>query len=304
MKAIFFMILLLALFSTYAFSDMGAIVPDENIDLTEPAQRAIIAHDGFEEILILSTDFDTSKSTKIVRFIPFPSEAKISQPEVNPFSNLKNIIEKYDLVYLKFYKGGTEEEGIEVIGEQILGPHKIIQVKVSDFFSFSDWVRKLFKEEGIDKEGFTQKEEEIVTYYLQRGINYFVFDIIDLGDGINPILPLVYRFKTRYFYYPLVTSSLFPGEGTIELFVISKRGAQLEKLTRFPMPHPWKRSNTAVITWEDMTTLSPEIAHLMGAHAIIEAFKYKGSFNIKNDIWFKIPIYEVKPYNPIKEKKR
>ncbi len=304
MKIIFLTILMLTLFSTYAFSDMGAIVPDENIDLTEPAQRAIIAHDGFEEVLILSTDFDTSTSTKIVRFIPFPSEAKISQPDTNPFSNLKKIIEEYGLVYLKFYKGGTGEEGIEVIGEQILGPHKIIQVKVNDFYDFSDWVKKLFKEESIDKEGFTQKEEEIVRYYLQKGISYFVFDIVNLKDGTNPILPLVYRFNTRHFYYPLVTSSLFPGDGTIELFVISKRGSQLEKLARFPMPHPWKRSNTAVITWEDMETLSPEIAHLMGAHAIIEAFKYRGSFDIKNDIWFEIPIYEVKPYNPIKEKKR
>ncbi len=305
MRIFILVIVFLTLFTGTAFSDMGAIVPDETVDLTEPAQRAIIAHDGFSEILILSTDFDTSSDTKVVRFIPFPSKALIKEGSKETFKNLETLVKKYNLHYLTFYRSGEpKKEGIEVISDQTLGPHKIVQVKVNDFSDFVKWVKELFKKEGISKEGFTEKEQDIIVHYLKMGINYFVFDIVDLSTGINSITPLVYKFDTPYFYYPLVTSSAFPGTGSIELFIFSNYGETLQKVALTPMPYPWKRSETAIVNWEDMEMIEPDIARLMGEHAIMGAVKYKGTYDVNFDIWFKIPIYQLKPYNPLQNMKK
>ncbi len=299
--AIVFLILLIGT----AFSDMGAIVPDEAVELTEPAQRAIIAYDGFSEILILSTDFDTSSDTKAVRFIPFPSKASIKEGNKETFKNLKTLVKKYNLHYLTFYRSGEpKKEGIEIVSNQTLGPHKIVQVKVNDFSDFVKWVKELFKKEGISKEGFTEKEQDIIVHYLKKGVNYFVFDIVNLSNGINPITPLVYKFDTSYFYYPLVTSSAFPGTGSIELFIFSNYGEILEKAAFSPMPHPWRRSETAIVNWEDMEMIDPDIAKLMGEHAIFGAIKYKGTYDVKYDIWLNTSIYQLKPYNPLQNTKK
>ncbi len=303
MKSIILGFLILFLVSSIAFSDMGAILPNGKVDLTEPAQRAIIAHDGFTEILILSTDFEASQNTKVVRFIPFPSEVKVKKGNKDTFKALNELIKKYDISYLKFLKGGPpKKEGIEIISNQTLGPHKVIQVKVYNKDDFFRWVQKLFKEEELSKTGFGTKEENIVEHYLSKGISYFVFDIVDLSEGVNPVTPFVYEFNTRYFYYPLITSSIFSGIGNIELFVFSDRGEILEKLSYFPMPYPWKRSETKIVTWEDMEKISPHIARLMGEHAIFGVFKYYGTYDIKDDIWFLIPSYELKPYYPTRKR--
>ena len=303
MKSMILGILIILFISATAFSDMGAILPDGKINLTEPAQRAIIAHDGFTEILILSTDFEVSQGTKAIRFIPFPSEVKVKEGNTNIFKALEELIKKYNISYLKFLKGGApQKEGIKIITNQTLGPHKVIQVKVSDENVFFEWIQKLFKESNISKKEFGPKEKNIVKYYLSKGFTYFVFDIVDLSKGINSITPLIYEFDTRYFYYPLVTSSLFPETGNIELFIFSDRGEILEKLSYFSLPHPWKRSETKIITWEDMEKISPYIAKLMGKHAIFGVFKYQGTYDIENDIWLKIPSYELKPYYPTRKR--
>ncbi len=305
MRVIIFIILFLLLVTSYAFSDMGAILPDEKVNLTEPAQRAIIAHDGFSEILILSTDFETPEGIKAVRFIPFPSKVEISEGTSEIFSELEKLVKKYDLHYLRFLKGGgPEKEGITVVTDQTLGPHRVIQVKVKDFDEFAKWVRELFAKEGIEKGGFSQKEKDAIHYYLMKGFNYFVFDIVDLSKGTNSITPLIYKFDTRNFYYPLVTSSVFPGTGSIELFIFTNNGEAIEKITRFPMPHPWKQSETVLVTWEDMEKISSEVAHLMGKHAVLGAVKYIGTYDISYDIWFEMTSYIIHPYNPMGSKKR
>ncbi len=303
MRILIFTIISLILLTGIAFSDMGAIVPDEMVNLTEPAQRAIIAYDGFSEILILSTDLSSQQNTKAVRFIPFPSKVTVKEGNKETFKNLEKLIKKYNLHYLTFYRSGEpKKEGIEIVSDQTLGPHRVVQVKVGEFSDFTKWVKELFKKERISKEGFTEKEQDIIVHYLKMGINYFVFDIVDLSNGINSITPLVYKFDTPYFYYPLVTSSVFSGDGNIELYIFSNYGEPLRRIAMYPMPHPWRRSETAIVNWEDMKGIDPDIAKLMGEHAVFGAIKYMGTYNIESDIWFKLPIYQLKPYSPYKKR--
>ena len=63
--------------------------------------------------------------------------------------------------------------------------------------------------------------EAVASDYVKRGINYFVFDLVDLKPGAQSVKPLVYRFKSKLMYYPLKTSNTFGGSGGIDLIIIA-----------------------------------------------------------------------------------
>ena len=70
------LILLISFPSTLA--DMGGIpvTSKPNVSIYEPGQKAIIAWNGTEEMLILSTDVNASEDTLALRILPLPSEPK------------------------------------------------------------------------------------------------------------------------------------------------------------------------------------------------------------------------------------
>jgi hypothetical protein len=102
--SIFFFIIYLTLSST-AFSDMGAISLDL-AKISEDAQKAIIMHNGYEEVLILGTEFKSDKSVEILRFIPLPSEPEVTTAENNPFEELNGLLQKRRIYFEEHSKGG------------------------------------------------------------------------------------------------------------------------------------------------------------------------------------------------------
>ena len=300
MKILVIVLVLVGLFPLCAFSDMGAIVPGETVNLEEPAQRAIIAHDGFKEILILSTDFKTTLSTKALRFIPFPVKVNISPGTNDIFPNLNKLIKKHDLKYLVYYRNGPPQgkEGVKIISYAELGAHRITQVRVTNFTTFEKWVNEFFKNMGLPERKLTKKEQDIIIYYLKKGFNYFVFDVVDLEKGVNAISPLIYSFDLKKFYYPLVTSSVFSGIGKIELILFSDRGEILNKFFRHTGFTRWMRSTTAHVKGEEMKAVTPVLSDLLGENAVMGVFKHYGPYNFSDDIYFDIPIYEAKPFLP------
>ncbi|MCD6319796.1 MAG: DUF2330 domain-containing protein [Candidatus Desulfofervidaceae bacterium] len=234
----------------FSFADMGAIVPVASVSLHEPGQRAIIAHDEFEEILILATDLKTSQKTKVLRFIPFPSKPEVSIAGKNCFKRLEMIVKSHQLSYLDRYKmmAGFSAKVVEIRFHKKIGAHDVTIVRVNNFQHFMQWINEFFANKGFSQRRLGEKEAKIINAYLQKGFNYFVFDLVELTPETKSVEPLIYRFKTRYFYYPLLTSNLMKGYGTITLFVICNRGEIYKSLPSWP----WQSSNTALITKKEM----------------------------------------------------
>ena len=112
--------------------------------------------------------------------------------------------------------------GVELTFEAVIGPHDISVIRVDDVDGFYDWLLEFYRDKGIEKlPGMAQGYRSIIKSYIDRGINYFVFDIVDLGEDPKTISPLMYRFDTDYLYYPLYISSKTPGESKIDLFLIT-----------------------------------------------------------------------------------
>ena len=73
-------------------ADRGAIPFQPEVTIFEPTQRALIAWNGEEEILILSTDLRASRATKVLEVMPFPAEPRVKKGDVGVFRRAVKLI--------------------------------------------------------------------------------------------------------------------------------------------------------------------------------------------------------------------
>ena len=305
-------LIMFAVFPPGASSDMGAIVAVSDVTLKEPGQKAIIAHDGFEEILILGTDMEASSSVKALRFIPLPSEPRVSLAPKNCFDNLGDILKEHHVQYLMQYKSGkvSASSPVELLFHKKIGPHDVTVVRIKDATHFGQWANAYFTQIGLPQKRLTGLEAEIVQDYVTRGFPFFVFDVVELSHETETVRPLLYRFSCTHLYYPLQTSNLFGGHGNIELFVFCDRGEIHRSLRRLTQQdrnessarrshfHWTLTSNSAVVTRKEMNSVATEIADLLGDHALLRAFKYEGKLLFHTDVWIHVPVETFAPRPP------
>jgi hypothetical protein len=283
---------------TLVQADRGAIVPVGDVNIEEPAQRAIIAHNGVREILILQTDVKADKAIKVVEFMPLPSKPDVSLAPEKCFAELQKIIEAHNLQYVIRYRGKTaadaKGEAIKVVVSEQLGPHKLIVVEVKDANEFVKWAERFFDENDLGRPRLDKKLREIVADYLRRDIRFFAFDVVTLSPQKKTVRPLVYSFKSAELYYPLKVTNLYGGSGTIELLVIlprELREAGLWISASYGIKENGKgmtgffRSTSAELNAAEMTRIEPDIAGLMeNGPAILKAVKYDGTLDFDEDL--------------------
>jgi len=219
--SIFFLIIYLT-FSSTVFSDMGAISLDL-AKISEDAQKAIIMHNGREEVLVLGTEFKSDKSVEILRFIPLPTEPEVTIAENNSFEELNGLLQKRRIYFKQYSKGGGFDlSPVEVRLSQKIGSHDVTVVKVNNAEDFKNWVENFFKQKNVNELIYKQLDNVnlIVNDYVKRGFIYFVFDVVELKEEKGLINPLVMKFKSEKLYYPLKTSNTIGGHGRIELIFI------------------------------------------------------------------------------------
>ncbi|MEO0185805.1 MAG: DUF2330 domain-containing protein, partial [candidate division WOR-3 bacterium] len=88
------------------FADRGLIPFNPGVTIFEPNQRAIIAWNGEEEILLLSTDLSASDSTMALEILPLPSEPKVKKGDPETFRKAINLINRR--IYLKKRNGNGD----------------------------------------------------------------------------------------------------------------------------------------------------------------------------------------------------
>lgn len=278
-----------------AFADRGAIVPIGEVNIEEPAQRAIIAHNGKREILILQTDVKADRETVVVEFMPLPSKPEVSLAPEGCFKALQEIIKKHDIQYLVQYRGkDARGEGVTVVVAAQLGPHDVTVVEVKDVAEFTQWVSAFFKEKGLGEPALGDKLPEIVAGYLERGLRFFAFDVVTLSPEKQTVQPLTYEFDCEHLYYPLVVSNLYGGKGTIEMLTVlhpglgvGKDGGDFRGL-RIAQGHGEKVywSTAAFLAPAEMARLHPGIPELLGdAEGLLQAQKYEGPLDFDRDVW-------------------
>ena len=66
-------------------ADRGMIPVIEGVSIYEPGQKAILAWNGREEIMILSTDVSSSEETLVVEILPLPSKPVVEAASFDSF---------------------------------------------------------------------------------------------------------------------------------------------------------------------------------------------------------------------------
>ena len=285
----YFALFFILMFSTIAYADMGAMVPVKDVNLSEPGQKAIIAHNGSEEILILSTDLSATTSTEVLRFIPLPSEPEVSLAPEGCFEALGKLVKKHNLRYVIQTKGGlVPGESVELRFHKKLGVHDVTVVKINDAFHFRKWVNDYFKQKGLPHGDEYVEIENLVADYVKREIQYFVFDFVKLDEKVTSIDPLIYRFESKKLYYPLKITNIFGGIGRIELFIFAKSARHF--LVEFEV------STASVVRVDELVDICAAIGELLGEECFLQAFKYDGELNFEDDILQEISVGEIMPW--------
>jgi len=291
----YFVLFFILIFSTVAYADMGAIAPAEYVDLSEPGQKAIIAHNGSEEILILETDLSATTSTEALRFIPLPSEPEVSLAPEGCFETLGKLVKKHHLRYTIKYKGTSEpvpDKPVELRFHKKIGVHDVTVIKINNALYFRKWVNDYFRQKGLPQRDEYIEIENLVADYLKREIQYFVFDFVKLDEKVTSVTPLIYRFKSQKLYYPLKTTNIFGGVGQIELFIFARSARH----SLWPSAAFFQVSTASVVKANELIDICPAINELLGEECFIQAFKYEGKLNFKGDIFQEISIEEIMPW--------
>ncbi len=292
----------LAICTPAAMADRGAIVTVGEVNVEEPAQRAIIVHNGARELLILQTDVKADRETKVVEFMPLPSKPKVSLAPEGCFAALQEIIKAHNLRYIVQYRGlgrGDRDKAVKIVVEEQLGPHAVTVVKVKDAEEFVQWVGEFFRKNGLGEPALGPELRGIVAGYLKRGIRFFAFDIVTVSPEKKTVQPLAYEFECDRLYYPLVVTNLYSGTGTIELFTILPSGLDAgHRITIRPRVRKerrkWRflRSTTATLEPEELAPLHPLLPnHLRiveNESAVLRAVRYEGRLEFDADLWLPI----------------
>lgn len=274
------LLVLLSLSASPVFADRG-MVPISEVSVYGPGQKAIIAWDGEQEILILSTDVYASGDSMVLEMLPLPSEPqRIEGGDFASFIQIQQLIEEHlpSSFWDRFMPGlEGRGEGVEVIFHQRIGAHDITVVKASATEELVQWAQGFLEGRGIEHDISSPKLERVVGSYIEDGIEFFVFDLIEVTSDPRSIEPIIYQFETDSLYYPLVISSLASGETEISLFLLTPGIIDFAELPRGM--HPGLHYGQPVrfqLDEGDLEAIDSEIAQLLGDGAWLTAVKYDG----------------------------
>ncbi len=231
LKTVLFSFLLLSLVflsqSSKIYADRGGFSP-WGYNVFEGGQKAIIAWNGTDEILILSTDVRGSQESQVIEILPLPAEPTIEKGSEGSFRQIQSLIRQFYEFYGEVYTGGyglkgarEQGAGVEIIFHENIGAHSITVVKAVVTEELTRWIEDFLSSMEIDYGEFPSDLEDLISQYIEDEISFFVLDVIAVNSTVKSVEPLVYRFKTSSLYYPLTISSLFSGDTKISLCTIT-----------------------------------------------------------------------------------
>ena len=97
----------------HLYADRGSVPFEPHVQIFEPNQRALIAWNGSEEILLLTTDLYASESTKILEVLPLPSEPVVEEGNIEVFRKATELINEKLAVPSRLSTSRSKTKGID-----------------------------------------------------------------------------------------------------------------------------------------------------------------------------------------------
>ena len=219
------------------WADTGGMPFLAGVRLFEPNQRAAIAFNGTEEVLLLSTDLRASEPTKVLEVLPLPNEPKVSKGDVAFFKKATDLINSKLIKNAPKPTGGMGGAGGLGCGnckvvpmpagivtqEEHIGAHEIIVTRVVDKDGFVEWVEQYLRKAGVKNPTIPEPMKDVVAEYLKDRYRWFVFDVVELGDKLKTKDAIQYRFATDSLYYPMRITRTGTGFTNVQLLIFSRK---------------------------------------------------------------------------------
>lgn len=214
----------------------------------EDVQQAVIAWNGKEEMIVLSTRQQPLVKGEGTVLSIFPMPGK-------PLSIEKGDSKLFGKTYEKIIQMAKEQHGltpaeekdirtdaITILHDKDIGTHRIIAFQVNDPDTFyADIQKYVSKNFGSGSQAYIgPQQKKVFDYYIKtKGFRYFAIDI----QKVTPSLTskekeaIAYTFESKDVYFPLVVSQLGgTGKTSIRLIVItpgkvSPTGQVVEQIT-------------------------------------------------------------------------
>jgi len=291
MKKIFYLALFVAVVAVatpiIANANGGVWIWPPNIEVSQTDQNAIIAWNGQEEILILSTNWEKSASSSpatLLKVVPLPSEpSEIKEGKTEIFDKLVKILnEKIDA--LRAANTGKSfgpervalpmEPGVEIVFQKTIGAHDVTVVKVNKEEDFSKWIDDFSATKNLGGKQISAEFKNGLLNYLKRDIKYFIFDIANLDETKTTIKPLIYKFKSDYFYFPMLVSGISEindSQTKVNLFLIFNKTTKLPQRIWQGSYNYWidDRETDIGLTNNELKDISSGLADLFGAKDVL-----------------------------------
>ncbi len=301
MKKIFYFALCIVLTAVaaplIASANGGVWIWPPNIYVNQTDQNAIIAWNGQEEILILSTNWEKSASSSaatLLKVAPLPSEPlEIKEGATEIFDKLIKILnEKIDAIQSQRIGKGEglgasgAEQGVEIVFQKIIGAHDVTVVKVNKERDFSQWIDNFAVAKNLEKKQISAQFKQGLGNYLKRNINYFVFDIANLNEAKTTIKPLVYKFPSNYLYFPILVSGISEiadSQTRINLFLVFNENLKLpEQIWHKTYKYNyWVHDDRTDIklTDNELKNVSEDLSSLFSADVVVRRLAISGKLS-------------------------
>jgi hypothetical protein len=222
-KAAVVFLCLLLVSCPLVYADRGMISVSPDVSIYEPGQKAIVAWNGQEEILILSTDVSASKETLVLEILPLPSRPVVEAASFQSFEEIQKVIWMFG-GSLTFGLGeqGARDGGVEILFYEQIGAHNITVVSATESAALLELANSFLSASGVNHTVTLQGFQEAIQGYLGRGFRYYALDLITFSPQEKTIEPILYRFNSSMLYYPLVITGPVGGNGNITLFTLTK----------------------------------------------------------------------------------
>lgn len=260
--------LLVLLVATPLSANRGHIPFERDVQIFEPNQRAMIAWNGLEEILLLSTDMRANKATQVLEVLPLPTEPKVKKGDVETFRRATALINS-KIRKPRMAPGGkamSRAPGAapppgEVTFHKKIGAHDVSVTHVLNTKGFIDWVENYLKSAGVKNPHIPEANKKIIGEYLAKGFTWFVFDVVALDEVLKTGEAIQYTFKTKSLYYPMKITQTAAGHTNVDLLILTPK--LLDTFTGLPSQVVKLRHEPVSISSRELRSLNPDMDALL-----------------------------------------
>ena len=228
----------------------------------------MIAWNGTEEILLLTTDMKASDSTEVLEVLPLPAEPIVKKGDIEVFRKAtklinKKLVEQYRILSKR--NGGkqrTDKPAGEITFHKKIGAHDINVAHVLDKDGFINWVEEYLDSLGVEKPDIPEELKNVVGEYLKEEFTWFVFDVISLDKELKTNDAVQYRFKTDFLFYPVKIMNTEKGYTSMDFLILTPQ--LLKDFPGIPLEKIHLEHKPISITSDELKSLNEEMDKLLG----------------------------------------